>query len=70
MEMRPTCLFKSECRRWKPPPDGEFKLHTDASFRFGVGTGLGDVMLNGSGSVLWCFADMYGESFSVDVVEA
>lgn len=41
--------------RWCPPDLGVFKLNTDAAFRAGVGMGVGTVMRDKMGWVMWCY---------------
>lgn len=56
--------------RWKPPTVGFLKLNTDAAVRGESGCGLGGVVRDDMGAVVWGFAQRRDGVLSVDVAEA
>ncbi|KAL8525068.1 hypothetical protein ACS0TY_014609 [Phlomoides rotata] len=60
----------SQPMKWTPPPAVSIKLNVDATFRIGVGVGLGGVMRDEFGTVIWAWAFKKETSFTFEVAEA
>ncbi|KAL8534775.1 hypothetical protein ACS0TY_010708 [Phlomoides rotata] len=60
----------SEAGKWLPPQNGFIKLNVDAAYRRGIGVGLGGVLRDNSGRIIWAWARREGFVFSVELTEA
>ncbi|KAK6136178.1 hypothetical protein DH2020_030069 [Rehmannia glutinosa] len=55
---------------WTPPPEGHFKINTDASVMKNEGTGLGAVLRDHAGNILHTRSEHLTVDYSVEIAEA